>query len=454
MKQLRTTTAGVRGIVGEALTPEVMVGFAQAFGTYIDGGPVYVSRDTRKSGEMIAASLCSGLIATGCRVVDLGVIPTAALQLAVKKSRDARGAIAIAAGHSDAEWNALKFIREDGVFLNPRQAEELLDIYHQGDFIRATWDQLKPMTTLHDAGERHLQAILKLLDVDRIRKRKFKVAVDCANGACSAFSPTLLEMLGCEVVSINTETDVLFPHPPLPTRENLSQLRAMVRATKADVGFAHDADGDRLGFVCEDGEFPGEEITLCLAAETVLARGDRGPVVTNLSTTIAIDDVARRHGRKVIRTKVGQTYITEAALNYGAAIAGEGSGGIVFPRLNYAHDSLAAMGHLLELMAAGKQSVSEIVAAKVPRYEVVKEEIRCSSDLAFSLMEEVRRLPLPDWATERDLQDGCKFIGDGAWVHVRVSQTEPVIRVIAEAREKSRAQDLVHEYAQDVRQRI
>ena len=454
MKQLRTTTAGVRGIVGEALTPEVMVGFAQAFGTYVGGDPVYVSRDTRKSGEMIAASLCSGLIATGCRVVDLGVIPTAALQLAVKRSRDARGAIAIAAGHSDAEWNALKFIREDGVFLNPRQAEELLDIYHQGDFLRATWDHLKPKTTLRDAGERHLQAILKQLEVETIRKRRFKVAVDCANGACSRFSPMLLEMLGCEVVSINTETDILFPHPPLPTRENVSQLRAMVRATGADIGFAHDADGDRLGFVCEDGEFPGEEITLCLAAEMVLARGDRGPVVTNLSTTMAVDDIANRHGRKVIRTKVGQTYITEAALNYGAAIAGEGSGGIVFPRLNYAHDSLAAMGHLLQLVAAGKLSISQLVAAKVPRYEVVKEEIRCSNDLAFSLMEEVRRLPLPDWATERDLQDGCKFIGEGAWVHVRVSQTEPVIRVIAEAREKSRAMDLVHEYAQDVRQRI
>jgi phosphomannomutase len=448
------TTAGVRGIVGEALTPSVVVRFAQAFGTYIDGGTVYVSRDTRKSGEMIAASLRSGLMACGCGVVDLGVIPTAALQLEVKRLRSARGGIAVTAGHSGAEWNALKFIREDGIFLNARQAEELLDTYHQGNFLYARWDELRPSASTCDAGEKHLQAILKQLDADRIAKRRFKVAVDCANGACSEFSPRLLEMLGCEVVPINTETDVIFPHPPLPTKENLSQLRAMVRATGADIGFAHDADGDRLGFVCEDGGFPGEETTLCLAAAMVLERGDRGPVVTNLSSTMAVDDIARQHGSSVIRTKVGQTYITEAALNYRAAIAGEGSGGIVFPRLNYAHDSLAAMGHLLQLMASEGKPISRIVSEKVPRYVVFKEEIRCASELAFSLMEQIRRLPQPDWASERDLQDGCKLAGDGCWVHVRVSQTEPVIRVIAEARTRAQAEDLVHEYVQDVRQRI
>jgi phosphomannomutase len=389
MRVLKLSVAGVRGVVGQTLTPELLVGFGEAFGTYLDGGRVLLSRDTRRSGEMVSASVRAGLMSAACTVVDLGVCPTAALQLAVKQS-DAAGGIAVTAGHNDARWNALKFIREDGIFLNPRQSEELLDIYHLGAWRSAQWDELRPLETDEGAGDRHLDAVFAQVDYRRIAARRFTIAVDCANGACSAYAPWLLKALGCRVVAINNEPKLPFPHSPQPTAENLGQLRALVRAAGADAGFAHDADGDRLGVVCENGEIPGEEATLGLCTEMILRRGDPGPVVTNLSTSMAIEDIAARYGRPVYRTGIGQAYITEAALNYGAAIAGEGSGGIVFPRLNFAHDSLAAMVHIMDLMAQIDTPLCRFIADHLPHYPMPRFPVlrsartRCSSACARS----------------------------------------------------------------------
>jgi phosphomannomutase len=447
-KPLKITIAGVRGVVGETLTPDLLVNFSQAFGTYAGPGRVLVSRDTRASGRMVEHCVCAGLTATGCEVVRLGVCTTAALQLAVRQS-DAVGGIAITAGHNNARWNALKFCREDGIYLNPRQAEELLNVYHQKEFTKAAWDELPPVGHDDLAGERHLQAIREQVDVEAIRAAGLKIAVDCTNGACSRFTPRFLEGLGCEVVAINDDPDLPFPHEPRPTPPNLSQLRALVAAAKADAGFAHDADGDRLGIVTEAGEAPGEEYTLCLAAEHVLARGDRGPVVTNLSTTMAVDDIARRHDREVVRTGVGQVFIAETALNYEAAIAGEGSGGVVFPRINYAHDSIATLAHILNLMAERAEPASELIA-QVPKYTIVKREIVCPPQRAYTVLEELRRGFEAPWAGEINLDDGVKLTGDDRWVHIRVSMTEPRIRVIAEAVAEGLAIDLADAYVRMV----
>ncbi|MBD3291478.1 MAG: phosphoglucosamine mutase, partial [Armatimonadia bacterium] len=386
----------------------------------------------------------AGLTATGSEVVKLGVCPTAALQLAVRQS-DAVGGIAITAGHNGARWNALKFCREDGIYLNAKQAEELLNVYHQKEFAKAAWDELPPVGHDDFAGDRHLEAIREQVDVDAIRAAGLKIAVDCANGACSSFTPQFLAGLGCEVVSINDDPELPFPHEPRPTPPNLSQLRALVAAAEADAGFAHDADGDRLGIVTETGEAPGEEYTLCLAAEMVLGRGDPGPVVTNLSTTMAVDDIARRHDREVVRTGVGQVFIAETAFNYDAAIAGEGSGGIVFPRINYAHDSIAALAHILNLMAQRAQPMSELIA-EVPKYTIVKREIVCAPQRAYSVLEELRRGLDAPWADDISLDDGVKLTGSDRWVHIRVSMTEPRIRVIAEAGAQGLAIDLADEY--------
>jgi len=447
-RPLKITIAGVRGVVGETLTPELLVNFSQAFGTYIGPGRVLVSRDTRPSGVMVAPCVFSGLTASGCEVVDLGVCPTAALQVAVKDS-DAVGGVAITAGHNDARWNALKFSREDGIYLNPQQAAELLNVYHQKEFAKARWDELRPVGRDDSAGERHLEAVRVQVDVDAIRAAQLKIAIDCTNGACSEFTPRLLEGLGCEVVAINDDPELSFPHEPRPTPPNLSQLRALVRAAGADAGFAHDADGDRLGVVTEDGEAPGEEYTLCLAAEMVLGRGDPGPVVTNLSTTMAVDDVARKYGREVVRTGIGQVFIAEAAFNYSAAIAGEGSGGIVFPAINYAHDSISALAHIVNLMAERGGPISGLIA-EIPRYYIIKREVVCPPQRAYSVLEDLRRDIDAPWAEEINLDDGVKLIGADRWVHIRVSLTEPRIRVITEADAKGLAMDLADEYERKV----
>jgi len=448
-RPLKITIGGVRGVVGETLTPELLTNFSQTFGTWAGPGRVLVSRDTRPSGRMVQHCVLSGLVATGCEVVDLGICPTAALQLAVKDS-DAVGGIAITAGHNDAEWNALKFIRSDGIFLNHHQAEELLNVYHQKEFTKAAWDELMPIGSDHEAAGRHLDAIRAQLDVDTIRAAGLKLAVDCTNGACSDYTPDFLASLGCEVFAINDDPDLPFPHEPKPDAGNLSQLRALVRAAGADAGFAHDADGDRLGVVTEEGVAPGAEYTLCLAAEMVLGRGDPGPVVTNLATTMRMEDVARKYDREVIRTRVGQVYIAETALNHRAAIAGEGSGGIVFPAINYAHDSIVALAHIVELMARSESTLSALVA-EFPRYHMVRQTVPCPPQRAFSVLQDLRDDLQAEWVAEVNLDDGIKLIGADRWVHVRVSMTEPRIWVISEAAGPQVARDLADSYMQRVK---
>ncbi|HMJ25785.1 MAG TPA: hypothetical protein VK475_08150, partial [Pyrinomonadaceae bacterium] len=242
MKPLKIGITGVRGIVGETFTPEVAVGFAQAFGTYLDSGRILVCRDTRVSGPMVRSAVVAGLLAAGCEVIDLGICPTPSLQLAVTWLK-ADGGIAVTAGHNPSAWNALKFVRADGLYLNPLQAEELLDIFHQGEFAKASWDVIQPAIQYQDPIEHHIELLTKTFDTSAISARRFKVAVDCCNGACSRLIPRWLAELGCEILAINDDPNGAFPHRPEPTPETMAQLSAVVKAGHADIGFAHDADG-------------------------------------------------------------------------------------------------------------------------------------------------------------------------------------------------------------------
>src|SRR5437773_5446051 len=283
MKPLKIGITGVRGIVGETFTPEVAVGFAQAFATYLDTGRILVCRDTRISGPMVRSAVAAGLLAAGCEVIDLGICPTPSLQLAIA-SLKADGGIAVTAGHNPAQWNALKFVRDDGLYLNPLQAEELLDIFHQGEFAKATWNKIRSAIQYQDPIEHHIELLRNAFDTTAIKGRRLKIAVDCCNGACSRLIPPWLAELGCEILAINDDPNSTFPHRPEPTPETMAQLTAVVRAGHADIGFAHDADGERLGIVTELGEPLSEESTLALATRIRLAQG-AGPIVTNVSTT-------------------------------------------------------------------------------------------------------------------------------------------------------------------------
>lgn len=441
MKPLKIGITGVRGVVGETFTPELVVEFAEAFGAYLDGGKILVCRDTRPSGPMVHAAVMAGLLATGCEPIDLGICPTPTMQLSVQPS-EARGGVSITAGHNPSQWNALKFVRSDGLYLNVTQAEELLDIFHQGEFPKATWDKICVGIRTQDAIEHHIQTLLRAFDVESIRKRRLTVAVDCCNGASALLVPRLLEELGCQVLALNDDINAPFPHSPEPKRETMAQLRAVVKAGRADIGFAHDADGERIGIVTEQGEPLLEEMTLAIATEIKLSRTPGG-VVTNVSTTRAIDAIAERHrGSFVIRTQVGAAHISEAILEHNAVLGGEGNGAVAIPEIHATNDSAAAIVLILEEMAKSNRSISGIVAG-LPRYAMRKKFIQVAPHLLFSVLNEIRDDVESAEATGVDFSDGIKLLWPDAWLHIRASNTESMIRVIAEAETDRRAAELM-----------
>jgi phosphomannomutase len=441
MKSLKIGITGVRGIVGETLTPELVIAFAQAVGTYLGGGRILVCRDTRPSGPMVRSAVMAGLIATGCEAIDLGVCPTPTMQLAVKRL-NAAGGVSITAGHNPSQWNALKFVRGDGLYLNTRQAEELLDIFHQGEFEKAKWNEIQTHIETQSAIERHIEILKNGFDVEAIRTRKLTVAVDCCNGACSVLSPRWLAELGCEVLAINDDISAPFPHDPEPKRETMAQLSAIVKAGRADIGFAHDADGERLGVVTESAEPLSEEMTLALATDIKLSRTP-GVVVTNISTTRAIEKIAERYGSNVIRVPVGAAYVSEAILEHNAVIGGEGNGAVAIPEIHSAADSAATMGLILEQMARTGKKVSELVA-NLPRYAMLKYSVKIEPNLLYSAIQNARDESERAGAAEIDLSDGVKLAWLDSWVHIRASNTESMIRIIAEAESEARARELLY----------
>ena len=439
MKPLKIGITGVRGIVGETLTPELIIEFAQAFATYFDGGKMLVGRDTRSSGLMVRSAVISGLMASGCEVIDLGICPTPTLQLAVEHLQ-ASGGISITAGHNPAPWNALKFVRADGLYLNSMQAEELLDIYHQGEFRKARHDGIHPTIGTFSALENHLNILKNSFDVAAIKARKLTVAIDCCNGACSIFAPRWLEELGCTVLALNDDPTATFPHNPEPKPETMAQLRAVVKAGKADIGFALDANGERLGIVTESGEPLSEELTLAIATEIKLSQKS-GTIVTHLSTSSMIEKIAAQHSSKVIRTPVGQAYISEAMLEHNAVIGGEGNGAVVLPEVHCTNDSAAAIGLILGHLAATGEKISDVVK-QLPKVFMLKRNLQIAPQLLFSKLQTVRKEITASDALMTDLSDGIKLIWNDGWLHFRASNTESMIRIIAEADTEARAQEL------------
>ena len=444
MKPLKIGITGVRGIVGETFTPELAVEFAESFGTYLDRGRILVCRDTRPSGAMIRSAVLAGLLAAGCEVVDLGVCPTPSMQLAIK-SLKADGGIAITAGHNPWQWNALKFVRSDGLYLSATQGEELLDIFHQGEFAKASWNEIRPLVQNDDAIDEHINVLHRSFAADAIRSRKMTVAVDCCNGACSFLSPRWLAKLGCEVLAVNDNPSAPFPHAPEPKPETMAQLRAVVKAGHAAIGFAHDADGERLGIVTDLGEPLSEEMTLAIAADIRL-RKKPGVVVTNVSTSSAVDVIAARYGGSVVRVPVGQAYISEGLSEHNGVLGGEGSGGITVPEVHLTHDSAAAIGLILEYLAETGERISELVAG-LPQLTILKHNVVVAPHRLYSVMQEFRAAVEAE-GLEGDSSDGIKVTLPHGWVHVRASNTESMIRIIVESEQKAAAQELL-DWARD-----
>jgi phosphomannomutase len=443
---LKVGVSGVRGVVGDSFTPQVAASFAQAFGTFVGRGAVVVGRDTRPSGAMIERAVVAGLQSVGCKPVLAGIVPTPTA-LMLTKQLGARGGIAITASHNPSPWNALKFIERGGLFLSETRAQELFDVYHQQDFPLVQESDIPAVAIESDPMELHFRLVLDYVDEELIRKKQFKVAVDCCNGVGALHTvPFLKELLGCKVVPVFDKPSGIFEREPEPLPENLHLLSETVVKEKCDVGFAQDPDGDRLAIVNEKGEPIGEDLTLAFAVRQVLSHHAKGPVAINLSTSKCIEFVARQYGSEVVRTKIGEINVCETMLKIGAVVGGENNGGVIIPAVHPCRDSYVGMAVVLELLAMTGKTISELRAA-IPQYFIVKEKIRIRGEQAPVILRALRH----EYAGEKmSLLDGVYVDFGESWVHARRSNTEPVIRITAEAA----SQDEARRRAADIRAKI
>jgi phosphomannomutase len=436
---LKIGVSGIRGVVGEFLTPALASAFAQAFGTYVGAGRVVVGRDTRPSGDMIQHAVCCGLLAAGCEVVDVGILPTPTIQIFVAHL-GARGGIAVTASHNPPEYNALKLFNHEGLFFNNYERGELIDLYHQSDFRHAANDEIRSLRRDYEMPQRlHFDRVLSHVEVPRIRARNFRVALDSVNGAGSLLSVDFLRnRLNCDLHAIAVDPTQPFPRIAEPRPDTLGDLAELVTREKCDVGFAQDPDADRLAVVDETGRVLDNDDVLALMVDAVLARRP-GNVVVNLTTSWAIDEVASRYNCGVWRTPVGEANVVERMREVDAVIGGEGSnGGIIFPPVQLCRDSYVGMAFLLDAMAATGKPVSEL-AARLPSYTRRFGKMPFAHGRLGPLMQAVERA-FPGGRVDRS--DGLKIGLSDHWIHVRASNTEPILRLAVEARSEQDADDL------------
>jgi phosphomannomutase len=430
--------SGARGLVDQTMTPALVADLGRAFGAHVGGGRVVVGRDSRPSGEMLQHSAMEGLCAAGCPVTELGVVSTPGVALMVGRL-GAAGGLVVTASHNPREWNGVKFLLPPGVAPPPGEAAAILDRYRSRRFA-STFDRNGGVTSDETTHEHHVSAVLAAVDAEAIRRRRFRVVLDSVNGAGGTGGRRLLERLGCAVTHLNAEPTGRFAHAPEPLAENLTSLCDAVRAQGADGGFAQDPDADRLAIVDASGRCVGEEYTLVLAARRVLARRP-GPVAANLSTSRMIDDVAAAAGGacRVVRTPVGEAHVAAAMRAEGCVVGGEGNGGVILPQVVLVRDSFAAMAVALELMAVEGRPLDRIVA-DIPAYAMVKRKFELEPPRIARWLERLRASAA---GARVDDRDGVRLDWTEGWVHVRPSNTEPIARVIAEARDEAAAADLV-----------
>jgi phosphomannomutase len=449
---LMISVSGMRGHVGTDLTPELVARHAAALGAWVrlaaagrtSGArpSVVLGRDARTSGPMFARAAAAGLMSVGVDVIDVGVVPTPTVQLAVEHHHAGAGLI-LTASHNPIEWNALKFVGPDGIFLDGDAGARVRALADEGP-PRMGWDGLGEVRQDGDAVARHLDAVLALpvIDVSAIRARAFRIGLDCVRGAGSVAMLPLLERLGCRVSGINLEPDGRFPRPPEPVPENLGELGRLVRESGADLGLAVDPDVDRLALVDETGRAIGEDYTLAFAVRAVLRGRTNAPapptVVVNLSTSLVVEDAARAEGARLLRAPVGEANVARAIREAGAVIGGEGNGGVMYPALHIGRDAPLGVALILHLLATTRSTVSQQVAGS-PTYTIVKAKGPRGPELG-PLYDRLRQRFADAEADERD---GLRLSWADRWLHIRPSGTEPIVRLIAEAPSPAEAEALV-----------
>ncbi len=440
---LMVSVSGLRGLIGRSLTPDVAAGFAAAYGSWLreetgQAAPhVVFGRDSRPSGAMVEQAAVAGLTSVGCRVTTLGIVTTPSAAIMIE-ALGADGGMVATASHNPIAWNGLKPLTRDGVAPPPEQSKKIIERFEQKRYDYVDVESLQPCHHDDTTHAVHVERVLEHVDAEAIRRKKIKVVLDSVHGAGGPATAMLMEALGVELVHLYGETTGLFPHTPEPTAENLVGLCDAVKQHGADIGMAQDPDADRLALVDENGVYIGEEYTLALCAMHLFER-QPGPAAANLSTSRMIDDLAQRAGHAVYRTPVGEANVAKKMRETSCVVGGEGNGGIIWPAIGYVRDSLAGAALVLELIATTGKPVSELVAT-IPAYQIVKDKLPIKPGMA----EAAAKAVVERFTGEKiDRQDGVRVdLADG-WVHVRPSNTEPIMRIIAEAGDRARADELI-----------
>ncbi|MBV6419300.1 MAG: Phosphomannomutase/phosphoglucomutase [Ignavibacteriaceae bacterium] len=445
MATLMSSISGIRGIVGDGLDPEIIIKYTKAYAEFIGSGKVVIGRDARITGEMVNQITTGTLLAKGIDVVDIGICPTPTVQFNVKKLK-AQGGIAISASHNPNEWNALKLLNGTGQFLSPAEYVLLQKFLADGQSNYKSWDKIGKWTEYSKGIQNHIDAIfdLGIIYVDEIRKKRFKVLVDCVNGAGAYILPDFLKEFGCEVTEMNCEKTGIFPRTPEPLPENLTETMKRVKSAKVDFGIVVDPDVDRLVLITDKGEPFIEENTITQIVQFVLSR-KKGNVVVNLSTTRAVDDIAAKYGCSVFRSPVGEANVVKKMKEVNAVIGGEGSGGIIFPELHYGRDALVGIALTLQYLSDYGKSISEL-KKELPQYFIVKKKIEVTKN-----PDEVISKLTDNFSNQKiNTEDGLRVDFADHWVHFRRSNTEPIVRIIVEAKSESKAEELSKKYFNDI----
>ena len=456
---LMISVSGVRGLIGKTLTPQVAGEFGQAFGHFLKSQAatvesvrpsVAIGRDTRPSGPMIQAAITAGLLSVGVDVIDVGVAATPSVAL-IGRFLKTTASIVITASHNPLIWNGIKFLRFDGVAFPPAQAALIKQTYFEKPWQMVGVEELGVFSTDSRAHAHHVQSVLAHFDARGIANKRFKVVLDSVNGAGCIGTPMLTSKLGCELVHMNKEATGQFAHTPEPTKENLVTLCAEVKKHRAVVGFAQDPDADRLALVDENGVYIGEEYTLALGT---LARMlvKPVPVVANLSSSRMVDEIAAKYGQKVYRTPVGEANVAskmqeiahENGGNLGSVIGGEGNGGVIDLRVGPVRDSFLGIAMILDLMTRTGKTLSQLVK-EIPAFAMIKTKFECTPEQATGLVRTVQERFSNQAGISVDTQDGVRLDTPEGWVHVRQSNTEPIARIMAEAKDEAVAQKLIEQ---------
>ena len=438
MSELIISVSGVRGIIGDGLDSHAAERLAQAYAAMLGKpGRVVLARDSRPSGAQLGQAAGAALVEMGFEIIDLGIVTTPGAALMTIEEK-ADGAVVITASHNPSQWNGLKFLGPDGLGLSAEDMAELRRMFHDKSFRPRPTGKEGKIRQNHNTHRIHTSKVLGQIDVEAVKRRKFRVVLDSVNGSGGPGTKLLLEKLGCELIHINGQANGQFAHAPEPIAENLSGLCEAVKEHKALIGFAQDPDADRLAIVDELGRFIGEEYSLALAVMAVLGQ-KTGPVATNLSTSRMIDDLAERFGVQLFRTPVGETHVARAMRQHNCVIGGEGNGGVIDPEVVMVRDSFSGIALVLGLMARTNRTVSQLVE-EIPSYQMLKTKFACQHDRSAKILKTVAET----FADQKlDRSDGIRIDWPQGWVHVRRSNTEPIVRIFAEAADKSTAEELI-----------